>query len=608
SDIEYFKQISPDSNFLKAYNGFESYFMIGGYDSSLLGSLYFSKYFSGFVEADMTKEELLLTYGFTMEGELPKADNEIAITKYIYEYFKTGGCGYGYIYNKIDSVDDLIGENINVAFDGTSSSMKVTGVIDTKLNDTELAKYKDPEESAKMDNQRNEEPFNVFRYDTMYSFHSLAFVNKGFIENFGSEKMYFINKENIELNFVDSKRDKNALSYINKKSEMIIDKIEKSTTLSEKYSMVFFDENKPQLENDEILLPYNMLCSNLSLNIENSVKAFCNSIDNVPQAIKDMSQQQLNLNFQFYEYQCQNAIPVNSDYSNAYFQWLKNSSMIDTDYGDKLAIIKSINDEEIRKAILGKTAEDFDVSLDLTKSNITTTKNVKVVGCCLKEKAEQHFSASFICYEDNYNMVITEELMNELGLETQGAYNSLIGKMPTEPKEIKNLTKLIYTRDGDLYKIMNSATYDIFSADREVAPITKSFLYIAIGLAVFAMLLIMNYISTSITYKKRDIGILRAMGARGVDVFGIFFNEAFIIAAINFVLSVVATVVAISGTNLFFRNGMMLNITLFKVGILQVLLILGVCFVASTLASFLPVYSFSKKQPIEAIRNTLWTE
>ena len=49
----------------------------------------------------------------------------------------------------------------------------------------------------------------------------------------------------------------------------------------------------------------------------------------------------------------------------------------------------------------------------------------------------------------------------------------------------------------------------------------------------FSMLLFYNFISISINNKRREIGILRAVGARGVDVFKIFYSESIIIASIN---------------------------------------------------------------------------
>jgi len=62
--------------------------------------------------------------------------------------------------------------------------------------------------------------------------------------------------------------------------------------------------------------------------------------------------------------------------------------------------------------------------------------------------------------------------------------------------------------------------------DDTVQSMSKVFLYVGLVLAVFAALLFSNFISVSISQKKKEIGILRAIGAKGSDVFKIFFSES----------------------------------------------------------------------------------
>ena len=131
----------------------------------------------------------------------------------------------------------------------------------------------------------------------------------------------------------------------------------------------------------------------------------------------------------------------------------------------------------------------------------------------------------------------------------------------------------------------------------------KIFLYIAIGFAVFAALMLMNFISTSISYKKREIGVLRALGARGSDVFGIFLNESTIIALINFALAAVATIVGCKIINAEVIKALGMEISLLNVGIRQVLLILAVSWGSAFIASLLPVSKIARKHPIDAINN-----
>ena len=89
------------------------------------------------------------------------------------------------------------------------------------------------------------------------------------------------------------------------------------------------------------------------------------------------------------------------------------------------------------------------------------------------------------------------------------------------------------------YQIENSVTFELDTVNEVLKVMSKVFLYIGIGFAVFAMIMLSNFIATSISYKKQEIGILRAIGARSNDVFRIFFLESFIIAMINFVLSTI---------------------------------------------------------------------
>ena len=97
-------------------------------------------------------------------------------------------------------------------------------------------------------------------------------------------------------------------------------------------------------------------------------------------------------------------------------------------------------------------------------------------------------------------------------------------------------------KEGDGYFSFydNSLSYVEFVGNM-LMMFSSIFLYVGIGLAVFSMLLFYNFISISINNKKREIGILRAVGAKRADVFKIFYSEACIIALVNFLLSVICT-------------------------------------------------------------------
>ncbi|MCL1885225.1 MAG: ABC transporter ATP-binding protein/permease [Dehalococcoidia bacterium] len=168
-----------------------------------------------------------------------------------------------------------------------------------------------------------------------------------------------------------------------------------------------------------------------------------------------------------------------------------------------------------------------------------------------------------------------------------------------------NLVKFSYeTNDGIRFPLRNEVSSSLESINFAIESFALAFLYIGIFFAVFASLMMMNFISTSISYKKREIGILRAVGARSSDVFGIFFNESLVIALINFVIAAIAVFGFSIYLNSTLRGKYSLIITLFSFGIRQMILILIVSVGAAFIASILPTTRISNKKPIDAINNS----
>ena len=112
-----------------------------------------------------------------------------------------------------------------------------------------------------------------------------------------------------------------------------------------------------------------------------------------------------------------------------------------------------------------------------------------------------------------------------------------------------------------------------------------------------------NFIGTSISYKKQEIGILRAIGSRSNDVFRIFFAESFIIAMINFLLSSIGVGVITFIINYVIRNQLGILITILTFNLRQILLLFAVSLLVAFVASYLPVKRIASKRPIDAIRD-----
>ena len=136
--------------------------------------------------------------------------------------------------------------------------------------------------------------------------------------------------------------------------------------------------------------------------------------------------------------------------------------------------------------------------------------------------------------------------------------------------------------------------------DSLVETLSQVFLYVGLVLAVFAALLLSNFISVSISNKKREIGILRAVGARSFDVFKIFFSESFVIGLICVALSSGISMWLCNTINMEYADA--LGVSVFVFGIPSLAVLVSIAAVTLVVATFLPVYNAAKKKPVESIR------
>ena len=192
----------------------------------------------------------------------------------------------------------------------------------------------------------------------------------------------------------------------------------------------------------------------------------------------------------------------------------------------------------------------------------------------------------------------------ELAPHEDGIWSFALAPLDAENTDlVRQLVTMSYDSGPELRFSMQNAVMNTLSGFNDFIEIgAKIFLWVGLGFALFASLLLMNFIAISISYKKREIGILRAVGARSSDVFKIFFSEALIIALINFLLAIVALVATTIALNTWMHKSG-INISLLHVGVRQVALMLLVSVVVALLSSFLPVYKIAKKKPVDAIKD-----
>ncbi len=166
---------------------------------------------------------------------------------------------------------------------------------------------------------------------------------------------------------------------------------------------------------------------------------------------------------------------------------------------------------------------------------------------------------------------------------------------------IRSFSLAFSEEDDSRIVLCNAIAQEVNYINETVDELSLVFMWVGIVLAVFSALLLSNFISVSIANKKKEIGILRAVGARGTDVFKIFFAESLTIAIICTVISLAISIVGCGLLNT--ELGAMLSgVSLFVFGPISIAILLGVAIGTAAIATFLPVYLAARKKPVDSIR------
>lgn len=157
-----------------------------------------------------------------------------------------------------------------------------------------------------------------------------------------------------------------------------------------------------------------------------------------------------------------------------------------------------------------------------------------------------------------------------------------------------------YRQDDTRVKLSGAFIDNLEAVDQTVQEMSKAFLILGVVLAIFAALLLSNFISVSIFQKQKEIGVLRAMGAKGTEVFKIFFVETLIIVLACIIVSSISSVVICHVINGIMSKSIGAELFIFGIGPFVLLTLISI--ITAFLATYCPVNNAAKKKPIESIR------
>lgn len=169
--------------------------------------------------------------------------------------------------------------------------------------------------------------------------------------------------------------------------------------------------------------------------------------------------------------------------------------------------------------------------------------------------------------------------------------------------------------DAELFQFINSKGYynyyindyvyeQVFDVNNSLTYALDVAKWIFLGVAIFTILMMLNFIISTINDTKKQIGILRAIGVKQINVYAVFLYEMLILCLIVALISVLGVfgISQIMG-NFISRSSPIVNATsIMPLSAASVFSMLGFGIIVALLGSAIPILTKTRKKPIDLLR------
>lgn len=278
--------------------------------------------------------------------------------------------------------------------------------------------------------------------------------------------------------------------------------------------------------------------------------------------------------------------------------------LLDKDFGNNfneyITANYGVSYDKLRNDFISKYLNDKEINLCLSIYSIDGSGNVheklvKVVGISLDDNIyiSQKYVDDYVPSLRNIDSVMVydedyKNIENSFSKMRFGAFSY------DEGDEIKDETFYSYSFNNDRYVYNIISLYD----DINIYVLVVSLVFL-----LFTFILFSNFISISVSYCKKEIGILRALGAREVDVVKIFLYESLLVGIISWIIAIIGwfTICLVINNNMFNKYYIILKAisTHPLVPFIMLLLVLY----CALMVTFAVTKKITSIKPIDAILN-----
>ena len=505
-------------------------------------------------------EEFLMDNGFTLvAGRYPKNYTEIAVSEYVYEIYKNASeQSVSILGSEYPSAKSFIGATLNAG----GMLFTVTGVYDVggipEKYDALLNNLEGGLDSYGLSKLKSQMQ-DVLKF----SYHTLGFVSSDFYEHYGTSNLT-ISTRTLQGVAIRPSQPTGGIGN-NIRTQVY------TTGSCWQYGKYFkyFDLDGNELDynlaDDEVYLPAHTVMENAGTFYDKVIEQSFGGYDDFIEAYKKYSR----------------GTNSHQDYSLIFKTLLKDGVKViglDLNGGETVYV----------------------------KTSATKQKKLKAVGYYYvtdgkSANSELYFVTDNFCEDYAVSEDKGKQYVTDYGVQTESErYGRII--VATDNQTASTLF-MLKTKGNTYYNAMRNKVYDDAYQTADAIDGMKVVFYAAGGIfGLFAILMLFNFISVTVSTKKKEIGILRAIGARKIDVFKIFFIEALIITLSCFVVSVGLSAAACIIINDYLITSAV-GVSALDFGILSVLILLLSTVAVALVATVLPVNKAAKKPPVESIRS-----